>query len=83
MKILIVVLLLVSFAVYCFGDQLDIKPRYQDANPNDGYMDAGTRYNPYVIVDQYGNEVGSVEARYPEQDNKGTQYNPYEIDFDN
>lgn len=82
MKTFIIALLLIAFVTYCYGDQVDIRPRYQDTNPNDGYMDAGSRFNPFVIVDNYGNEIGSINARYPEHDNRGTQYNPYEVEWD-
>jgi hypothetical protein len=68
------------------ADEYKVKSRYHDFQPNDGFMDAGTQQNPYVIEDQYGQEKSTVRPRHHDfQPNdgfmdSGTRQNPYVIE---
>lgn len=83
MKKLLVIVLVLMFCGVCFASEKEIRPRYNDFTPNDGFMDAGTRQNPYVIEDDTGRELGEIKSRYhdfqPDDGfmDKGTWQNPY------
>ena len=55
----ITIMLLASPAVA----QYTIQPRMHDFQPNDGFNDAGTWSNPYVVQDNRGREVGTMQQQ--------------------
>ena len=52
MKKLLVIVLVLMFCGVCFAGEKEIRPRYHDFTPNDGFMDAGTWQNPDVYEDE-------------------------------
>lgn len=63
------VLLAVCFAYCARAEEYFIKARIIDFTPNDGFMDAGSSVNPYVIQNSMGNTYGTIHSR-------STDFNP-------
>ncbi|MCK4828769.1 hypothetical protein KA005_74245 [bacterium] len=87
MKHLVILLGLVFLlGSVAFAEEYTIRPMYPDFTPNDGFMDKGTCFNPYVVEDQYGREIGEIRSAYPDFDpndgfmDAGTWSNPYTLE---
>ena len=86
MKILLTIILILASLQIAFADW-EIKPRYLDLQPNDGFMDAGTNFNPYVFKNQFGQEIGEIKSKYLDLTpndgfmDAGSNFNPYKIDW--
>lgn len=83
MKYLLILVILFGIAGNCYAGDDEVKSRYVDITPNDGFMDAGTVFNPYVVEDSSGREVAEVSSRMLDLTPKdgfmdaGTVFNPY------
>ena len=84
-------ILLVSLMLICAtasAKSYRVKPKHFDLDPNDGVLDPGSPSNPYVIEDEYGNEVGTVEPEYYDAQpgdgfmDEGSSDNEYIYDID-
>ena len=52
-RFIFVVLAVVLFTgIALAGEQWEIRPKYPDVNPNDGIMDPGSYFNPYIIEEE-------------------------------
>lgn len=85
MKKLVLITVFLGLCSISYAGEQEITPRYFDLTPNDGFLDAGTPSNPYIIKDQYGREKGTIKPRYfdliPGDGlmDAGTPANPYII----
>ena len=65
------------------ADDVELQPKYPDAIPHDGWWDAGTRTNPYVV--ERGQDQFEVKSKWPTRPRSdgyfapGTRTNPYVI----
>ena len=94
MKTVLFVLLVMFLApVLVFAEETTVEPRIPDIVPGDGFMDAGTWQNPWVIKGPDGQEKGVMVPRIPDLVpgdgfmDAGTPQNPWVIkkspyDFD-
>lgn len=63
-----------------------IESGYIDLTPNDGFMDAGSYTNPYVIKNQSGETIAKIKPKYIDLEpndgfmDAGTPLNPYVIE---
>ena len=75
----------VAFMHLTAAEDYEVRPTYPDLYPNDGFFDAGTMYNPYVVAPQGGQPFGMIRARYPDLHpndgvfDAGTYSNPYTL----
>ena len=58
-----IILAVVLFASVAMAGEYTIKTNIPDFTPGDGFMDAGSPLNPYVVTDSYGREVGKIQSR--------------------
>jgi len=89
MKTLFLALAIVFLAGTALADDTwTIEPRYHDFTPNDGFMDQGSRQNPYELRDQRGQTRGTIQPRYHDFTpgdgfmERGSYKNPYELEWD-
>jgi hypothetical protein len=81
----LLILLSFLFISIATAGEYEIKPKYYDLDPNDGFSDPGSRSNPYIIQDERGREVGSIAPKYHDLDpndgisDPGSRSNPYTI----
>ena len=81
--------------VFLFGipsiacaEEYQIRTRHFDFQANDGFMDAGSYLNPYIIEDQSGREIGQIRSQFPDFDpndgfmDAGSYLNPYIVEVD-
>ena len=67
MKTLSIVLLLSLILTQpVFAERYEIKSRTPDFYPNDGFLEAGSYANPYIIIDESGQQVGTIRTRTPD-----------------
>lgn len=84
-KLLLAILTIVlfTFPVYA-DDEWEIKPKYPDLTPGDGFMERGSWINPYILKSDEGEEY-EIKARFPDSDpndgslDPGSFLNPYRI----
>ena len=75
-------------AVGARAETLQIKPKFFDINPHDGFMDPGSSSNPYAIQDRAGHQVGTIRPRFYDLNPRdgfmdpGSWSNPYEVETD-
>ena len=52
-RAIFVVLTVVLFiGIALAGERWETKPKYFDIDPNDGFMDPGNYFNPYIIEEE-------------------------------
>ena len=57
----------VAFMHVVSAGEWEIRPRMPDLTPNDGFFDAGSTFNPYVVTPPGGGlPSGEIHARYPD-----------------
>ena len=85
LKIILIILVFSFVACNSFARELEIQPEYNDLNPGDGFMDAGSKSNPYVISSG-GRDIGTISPKYMDLNDgdgfmdAGSRANPYIID---
>ena len=69
-----------------FNDDLYVQPKLHDFTPGDGFIEQGTRNNPYVIRNSTGHTLGTIQPKYHDFTpgdgfmDVGTAQNPYVIE---
>jgi len=87
-RFIFVVLAVVLFTgIALAGEQWEIRPKYPDVNPNDGIMDPGSYFNPYIIIPDNPYEPREeIRPKYPDVNpndgimDPGSYFNPYIIE---
>ena len=52
-RAIFIVLAVVLFTgIALAGERWEIRPKYFDIDPNDGFMDPGNYFNPYIIEEE-------------------------------
>lgn len=88
MKVLIFVVLMFCMVSMAIAGEWAIEPRYQDLTPGDGFCEAGSPSNPFVIRNSSNHEIAEVKPRYQDLQpgdgfcEEGTSNNPYIIDWE-
>lgn len=89
MRLILILTLVLSSSIVSAGDyyniqpEYEIRPKYYDMRPNDGFLDPGSSSNPFVLQDKYGNDRGTIAPKYFDMVpgdgfmDKGTYANPY------
>lgn len=86
-KTLLFVLVFFCLTSIISAEQWEIKSKYIDLTPNDGFMDAGSTFNPLVIESQSGQIEAEIKPKYiditPNDGfmDSGSQFNPMVIDW--
>ena len=87
MRVLVITIVILSvFALPVLADEYTIESALPDFQPGDGYMEAGSPLNPYIIRNEYGEEVGVIKTRLPDFTpgdgfmDPGGPLNPYVIE---
>ena len=57
--------ILFSFSL-TLAEEYIIRPTVPDFTPGDGFLDAGSQFNPYVIETQSGEEIGTIQSEVPD-----------------
>jgi len=79
--------ILFSFS-FTLADEYIISPSVPDLTPGDGFMEAGSYENPYVIQTESGEEIGTISPQVPDLTpgdgfmEPGSYSNPYVIETD-
>jgi len=87
--VLIAVLLVLVGAGSAHARDYELQARYPDLRRGDGFAEEGSIYNPYVIRDQYGQELAEVRPRFYDLNpgdgffENGSPSNPYVIEWNN
>jgi len=66
MKAILVVMMFLVSSVAIASERYEIQPRYTDFTPGDGFMDAGSRTNPYEVKSHAGGTIGTIQPRFKE-----------------
>ena len=89
MKAILFSLLAILFSFsFALADEYTIETVLPDLTQGDGYMEAGSPLNPYVIRNEYGEEVGTIRTQLPDFNpgdgymEPGSPLNPYVIETD-
>lgn len=78
---------LAGFVRLVAADEWEIRSRYPDFVPGDGFMDSGTTFNPYVVTPPGGGvPSGTIHTRFPDFTpgdgfmERGSWSNPYVVE---
>ena len=87
MRAILIVLVAILFSFTCaLADEYTIESALPDFQPGDGYMEAGSPLNPYIIRNEYGEEVGTISTHIPDFNpgdgymEPGSPLNPFVIE---
>ena len=87
MRVLVITIVILSvFALPVLADEYTIESALPDFQPGDGYMEAGSPLNPYIIRNEYGEEVGTISTHIPDFNpgdgymEPGSPLNPFVIE---
>ena len=53
-------------ASFVWAGEYTISPMVPDLMPGDGFMEAGSSSNPYVMTTDDGTEIGTIESEVPD-----------------
>jgi len=87
-RAIFIVLAVVLFTgIVLAGERWEIRPKYFDIDPNDGFMDPGSYFNPYIIIpDNPYEPQKEIRPKYFDIDpndgfmDPGNYLNPYIIE---
>ena len=82
----ILILIAILISAPAVAGEIIVQPMVPDLNPGDGFMEAGSYANPYLLIDSdTGREIGTMQADMPDFNpgdglmEKGSFVNPYRI----
>ena len=88
MKAILFFSLAILFSFSALANEYTIESEINDFQPGDGYMEAGSPLNPYIIRNEYGEEVGTISSEINDFSpgdgymEPGSPLNPYVIETD-
>ena len=88
MRMILFIIALLSLSIFAYAEQYEIKSKYFDIIPNDGFMDSGSYSNPFLIEGENGRKIAEIKPKYYDIDpddgfmDAGSSFNPYIIDTD-
>ena len=89
MRAILFFIVAILFSFPALADEYTIESQFPDFQPGDGYFEAGSPLNPFVIKNEYGEEVGTIKTRLPDFTpgdgfmEPGSQLNPFVIETEN